>query len=85
MTNCGIVVPSDFLKLSLNAMSRLQEAGRTNMVYNMSKAIGTLRPDSEESRLPISRMPMGLLEYCVNFYSSNCLQQVPTVKAKEYK
>lgn len=76
MNNCSIVVPSDFLKLSLSAMSRLQEAGRTNVIYNMSKAIGTPRPDSEESRLPISRMPMGLLEYCVNFYSSTHVQQV---------
>lgn len=76
LTKAGIIVPSDFLELSLAAMVRLKEAGRTNIVYNMVKAIGTQRPNSEQSLLPVTKMPMGLLEYCVNFFSSTHLQQV---------
>lgn len=72
----GVIIPSDFLQLSLAAMLKLSEAGRTNVVYNLVKAIGTKRPNSDESRLPVTRMPMGLLEHCVNFYSSTRVQQV---------
>ena len=76
ISHCGIIIPGDFLDLSLTAMLKLSEAGRSNVVYNMVKAIGTKRPNSEDSRLPITRMPMGLLEYCVNFYNCSHLQQV---------
>ncbi len=66
----GVVVPSDFLELSLKAMKELRAVGRSNVLYGLAKVIGTKRPDSDESLLPLSRMPMGLLEHCVNFFSS---------------
>ena len=59
----GMVVPSDFLALSLQAMIQLERGGRTNVLYNLAKAVGTKRPDSQESRL--SRMPMGLIEHAL--------------------
>ena len=72
----GMIIPNDFLELSLSVMEHLNVAGRTNVVYNLVKCIGIKRPGEEESRLPLQRMPMGLLEYCVNFFSSSNLQQV---------
>ena len=71
-------VPTDFLDLSLKAMMKLNQAGRSNVVYNniMVKAIGTNRSNSDDSLLPLTRMPMGLIEHCVNFFSSSQLQQV---------
>lgn len=67
----GILVPSDFIKLSLEAMLHLKEANRTNVVYNLVSAVGTKRPHSDDTRLPVNRMPMGLLEHCVSFFSSS--------------
>lgn len=72
----GLIIPENFLELSLSAMEKLNAAGRTNVVYNLVKSIGTKRPGSEESCLPVSRMPMGLLEHCVNFFSSSTVQRV---------
>ena len=75
----GILIPNDFLQLSLCAMKQLNTTGRSNVVYNLVKCIGTMRPGEESSRLPVDRMPMGLLEYCVNFFSSSNLQQVASI------
>ena len=72
----SVLVPTDFLDLSLKAMMKLNQAGRSNVVYNMVKAIGTNRSNSDDSLLPLTRMPMGLIEHCVNFFSSSQLQQV---------
>ncbi len=72
----GVVVPSDFLELSLKSMKELTAVGRSNVIYGLAKVIGTKRPDSDESLLPLSRMPMGLLEHCVNFFSATQFQQV---------
>lgn len=72
----GLIVPNDFLELTLSAMDQLKAAGRTNVVYNLVKSIGTKRRDENESRLPVSRMPLGLIEHTVNFFSSSNLQQV---------
>lgn len=61
----GLSFPNDILELSLSA------AGRTNVVYSLAQCIGTKRPGTEKSCLPVTRMPMGLLEHCVNFFSSS--------------
>jgi len=77
LANCHeIIIPSDFLELSINAMVSLQEAGRSNVVYNLVKGLGSKRPNSDESRLPIKRMPMGLIEHCVNFFCASNSRQV---------
>jgi hypothetical protein len=57
-------------------MENLHRAGRSNVLYLLAKALGTTRPDGSDSLLPISRMPMGLLEYMVNFFTASSIQQV---------
>ena len=57
--------PDDFLSLAVSAMEHLRSCGeRSNVVY---KVLGTMRDDQSDSLLPARRMPMGLIEHCVNF------------------
>ena len=69
-------VPSDFLELVARGMQHLHEKGRTNVIYSIAKAVGTMRSDGSDSLLPTARMPMGLIEYAVNFYTVSSVQKV---------
>ena len=62
-------VCADFLELLSLAMARLQAADRSNVVYNLAKGIGT-------GRFPLERMPMGLVEYTVNFFIAESVNAV---------
>ena len=66
----ALSVPKDFLCLAANAMVQLSEGGRTNVLYNLAKRIGTMRPGTKVSRFPVMRMPMGLVEYTAHFFCS---------------
>ncbi len=70
------VPPPDFLELVILGMKRLHSNGRSNVIYLLAKAIGTMRPQGTDSLLPISRMPMGLLDYVVNFYTASSINKV---------
>ena len=69
-SNLSVNVPDDFLELAAAAMQHLKSCGRANVVYNLAKAIGTMREDLSDSLLPAKRMPIGLIEHCVNFFCS---------------
>ena len=69
-------VPDDFLCLSASAMVQLSSGGRTNVLYNLAKGMGSLRPDKSGTRFPIDKMPMGLVEYTALFFAFDNLQQV---------
>ena len=47
--------------LQKNLWERVQESKHSN---------------SDDSRLPLTTMPMGLIEHCINFFTSSYLQQV---------
>lgn len=64
-------VPDGYISHSLAAMQRLQHAGRSNILSRLAKALGATRPDGIESLMPVHRMPVGLIEYAVNFFTSN--------------
>lgn len=74
--NFQIDVPADFLHLSVVAMNRLKNSGRTNVLYNLAKGVGTQRPDGSDSCFPVFRMPMGLIEYATNFYVAEEMNNV---------
>lgn len=76
ITISGISLPSDFLHLSMNAMQNLRAAGRSNTLYLLVKGLGTMRRDGSDSLLPVKRMPMGLIEYAVKFFTVSSVQQV---------
>lgn len=73
-TNCS--VPGDFLVLAIKAMEHLKATGRCNVIYKLAKGLGTMRPDGSDSLFPATRMPMGLIEYNVNFFTSSAINQV---------
>ena len=57
----------NFIEFTVNGMNHLKACGRSNVIYLLAKSLGTLRPDGSDSLLPARRMPMGLIEHCVNF------------------
>ena len=70
------ILPSNFLELVVKGMKRLHDGGRSNVIYLLAKALGTTRSDGSDSLLPVSRMPMGLLEYMVNFFTASSTNKV---------
>ena len=68
--------PGDFATVSVKAMTVLQENGKNNLLYKFGYCIATTRPGSEEPLFPMNRMPFGLVEYQVEFFSSTDIAQV---------
>ena len=66
----SVKVPREFIAQSLLTMQRLQQAGRSNVLALLAKALGTIRPDGSDSLMPVCKMPVGLIEYAVNFFAS---------------
>lgn len=75
-SNPAACIADDFVKLSLRAMERLKQSGRENTVYGLVRGLGIMREDGSDSRLPVHRMPMGLLEYVISFYQSESINKV---------
>ena len=68
--------PGDFATVSVKAMKVLQENGKNNLLYKFGYCIATTCPGSEEPLFPMNRMPFGLVEYQVEFFSSTDIAQV---------
>ena len=66
----ALSVPKDFLCLAAIAMVQLPEGGWINILYNLAKGIGMMRPDTDVSRFPVMQMSMGLVEYTTQFFCS---------------
>ena len=49
-------------------MEHLKLCRRSKVLHNLAKALGTKREDHSDTLLPAKRMPMGLIEHCVNFF-----------------
>lgn len=73
-----VTVPDVFLQLSLMSMKHLDSSGKMNVLYELAKGLGTLRPNSSEPVFPMSRMPFGLLQYMVTFFTCKPGQHVST-------
>ena len=71
LISAGIHIPADFLQLAINGMAHLKDTGRSNLLYNLARGLGVMRPDNTDSLIPAKRMPMGLLEYCTNFFGAS--------------
>ena len=72
----NVTVPLDFIAHALAGMETLKEAGRPNILAGLAKALDTKRADGSDSRMPVSKMPVGLIEYAASFFSSDSLHQV---------
>ena len=69
----NITIPEDFLTLSAKAMAQMKHKERCNVLYNLTKGLGTPKLDGNDSSFPAKRMQMGLVEYAMNFFVK-CLQ-----------
>ena len=69
-------MPTDFLELAASAAQHVHQCQRSNVIYNLTKALGTMRHDASDSLLPAKRMPMGLIEYAVGFFTASSIQKV---------
>lgn len=65
-----------FATLSLIAMKRLQDLGKTNLIYKFSRAIAEDRPGTNDPLMPLTRMPFGLIQYNIEFFTSTNVHQV---------
>lgn len=64
-------VPYDFLPLVMKAMSVLQSAGKDNIIYHAARCFGEKRPGMDIPRLPLDRMPFGLIAHNLIFFASD--------------
>ena len=65
--------PADFATLSLEAMRMLQRNGKHNLVY---KWCSCLYNDEGKPSLDLNRMPFGMLQYIIEFFSCTHVAQV---------
>ena len=65
--------PADFATLSLEAMLMLQRNGKPNLVY---KWCSCLYNDEGKLSLDLNRMPLGMLQYIIEFFSCTHVAQV---------
>jgi len=66
----------DFVELAVNGMNQLKKCKRLNVISSLARSLGTLRSDKSDFFLPAKRMPMGLIEYCINLFNLSSVQQV---------
>jgi hypothetical protein len=68
-------VQHDFIDTSLSAMKVLHDKGKHNLVYHISRCFNC-EGERAETRMPIDRMPFGLIDYNVRFFSSPSSQKL---------
>ena len=68
-------IETDFLDLSLNAMQTLFEERKNNLVHSISKCFER-RESGTETRLPLKRMPFGLIDYNLRFFAADFTQKL---------
>jgi hypothetical protein len=74
--------PEKFLTLSVRSMNTLQENGKPNVLLDFATCLGTNKPDSNEPLLPINKMPFGLIQHQLQFFSATNVNQVLNVYFK---
>ena len=65
--------PADFASISLGAMKLLQENGKPNLIYKWAKCVFG---ENGKPLIPIDRMPFGLLQYQMEFFTATNVMQV---------
>ena len=74
-------VGNNFLDISVQAMQKLYCAGKNNLVYLLSRCFQA--PDDQPksataTRLPLDRMPFGLLDYNIHFFAADTTVRLGT-------
>ena len=69
-----------FIQLSLQAMKILEGNGKSNLVVKFCQCLANDRPDKSGSLMPMHRMPFGLIQHCIEFFTcTNVMQVTPFI------
>lgn len=68
--------PSNFASLALKAMKMLQENGKSNLLYKFAYCLATTSLGTNKPLFDVKRMPFGLVEYQIEFFSCTNIMQV---------
>ncbi|XP_063431644.1 uncharacterized protein LOC134714336 [Mytilus trossulus] len=68
--------PEKFPSLSLKSMDILQKKEKPNVLLDFAKCLGTTRPESDSPLMPVDRMPFGLIQYQLQFFSNSNTKKV---------
>jgi hypothetical protein len=61
----------------LEAMDTLHAANKPHdLVHKFTSCIAEKRPDSNVSLMPLDRMPFGLIQYQIEFFTAGYINQV---------
>lgn len=71
--------PNTFVTLSIQSMTTLEKKGKPNLLFDLAKCLGTTRPNSDETLLPMNRMPFGLIQHQLQFFSATDVRQVTVI------
>ena len=64
-------VPHDFLPLLSSAVRVLFVNEKNNLLYDAARCFGVMRPGEDCPRMPLSRMPFGLISHNLRFFASD--------------
>ena len=68
-------VKHDFMDVSLSAMKTLFDEGKHNLLHCMSGCFQRTE-SQQETRMPLNRMPFGLIDYNLRFFSASSPQKL---------
>ncbi len=68
--------PGNFCSLSIKSMELLKKNHKNNLLYKLALALCKTKPGTDEPVFPMDRMPFGLVEYQIEFFSCTHIRQV---------
>ena len=69
-------VPIDFLELCCKSFRVLKDNKKDNILYHLATGLGLQREDGTGLRLPIHRMPFGMLSYNIHYFSNKTVNRI---------
>ena len=72
-----VQAPKEIINCTIDAMKTLAQAGKEPyIIHRFAQCIAQKRANSCESLMPLDRMPFGLIEYQINFFTASDCRQV---------
>ena len=68
--------PADFATLAAKGMKTLKNHIKGNLIYKFAMCIAETRPSTGQLLFPLDRMPSGLVEFQIEFFSATNIMGV---------